>query len=342
MNKKKLTQKSAFFLSPKKIKLIKTKIPIVNQNSMLIKIISCSICGSDIKIYNNGSNRVKAPRILGHEIAGIIIKKGLKIKNFNIGDKVSIGADISKKHNLAFGHELDGGFSQYLLIPKKILSLAPIHKFKKKLSYDLACFAEPLACCLNGFQKSNVKKNKTIVIFGAGPIGIMLALLANYYKSKKIIIVETSSTRINFIKQKFPFIDHVINLNNFDFKKNIYNVTNNKGADYIFTANSNIDSHKKSFEIINKEGTINLFGGLNINYKKIKLQSNLIHYNELKVVGSHGSTKIQHKMALNLIESNKINLKKLITHKISLSKINDAFKIAVSQKGIKIIIKPHV
>jgi len=334
-------QKSAIYYKPGIIKIVKQKIPIIDNNSILLKIMSCTICGSDIKIYKNGSKRISSPRILGHEISGIVFKKGKDVNKFNIGDRLSLGADISKKIDFAFGYEIDGGLTQYLSISSQILKHGPIQKFDKKINYDLAALAEPLACCLNGYEKSGVKKHKTIVIFGAGPIGIILALVGKYYKAKKIIFVEKSKIREKFVKKNLKFIDSIFNPNIHNIKSEIMKKTNNLGTDYIFTANSEVSTQTQSLKIIKKGGVINLFGGLPDGSKNIILPSNLVHYNELSIVGSHGSSITQHKKAIKLIESKKIKLDKLITHKYKLSQIHKAFDTAISGRAIKIVINPN-
>ena len=119
-----------WYASKKGLKLEKSLLPEINDSAIIVKIHSCGICGSDIKILKFGNPRVNTGRIMGHEIAGEIIKVGSKVKNFTIGDRISIGADIPHNGNdFAFGHELDGGFSQYMLIDKKQLNIGPIEKF---------------------------------------------------------------------------------------------------------------------------------------------------------------------------------------------------------------------
>ena len=336
---------SAKLLRPRKLVLHKTKTPSIDDSSVLVKVLSCSICGSDLKIFNNGSHRVKPNRVLGHEISGKIVEVGKKIKKFKIGDNISLGADISNEIDYAFGYEVDGGFAQFVLVNNLAVKQGPIQKFNKLKNFDLASLAEPLASCLNGYEKSMKKNNlsgKSLAIFGAGPIGLMLAILGKYFKAKKIFLIEKSKYRINFAKKNMKFTNVLTNINIFNLKKQIYKLNNNRGVDYIFTANSNSESHKNAFEIIDNDGVINLFGGLIKNSKYVYLPSNLIHYKQLKLVGSHGSTKAQHKKALRLIENKKLKLDFLITHKFKLRDIVSAFKKAKSGKSIKIVVKPNV
>ena len=131
-------------------------IPKIGNDQILVEVQSCGICGSDIKILNHGNPRVSHGRIMGHEISGKVIDVGYKLDEFKIGDKVSIGADIPCKDDLAYGHELDGGFSQYMVLDSPHIKNGPIEKFED-IDYDIASLAEPLACCINGYEKVQFK-----------------------------------------------------------------------------------------------------------------------------------------------------------------------------------------
>ena len=329
--------KSAYFFGPKKIKIIDKKINKIDDIFLIIKVQSCMICGSDIRIYKEGSDRIKKPTIVGHETSGKVVFS--KLKKFKIGNKVSLGADFEKENNLAFGYEIDGGFSEYIFLKKKYASRAPIAIFKKNISFDEAALAEPLACCLNGFEKMKFKANKIVTIFGSGPIGLMIALLAQKFGSKKILLVDNNKKRLGYAKKILKC--QTILFNKVSFVSDFFKINNKYGADYIFTANPSIDTHKLALKIANKGCYINLFGGVSKKRSKISIDSNYIHYNEINLMGSHGSSEKQHKKALKMIENKEINLKKLITHKFKLSNIKKAYDISMKGKALKVAIRPN-
>lgn len=330
---------AAYLVNRKKFHLKKMVLPVINDYEIIVKVKNCSICGSDLKIYNNGTSRFKLPQITGHEISGQIVKLGKKIKKFKIGDKISIGADIDNKKNLAIGHEIPGGFSQYMILNKLVSTKGPIEKFSK-INYKQATLAEPLGCCINGFEKSNVKKNKTILIIGGGPIGLILSKLSLLYKPKKIFLIEKSIKRLKLIKKITNHIDMILGDNIEKNKKIIYNLTENHGVDYIFTANSNDTSQTEAFNYIGNNGVINFFGGL-ISSKNVPLPSNDIHYKQLKVVGSHGCTNSHHREAVRLLDNKKIDLDFIISHQFTLNEIDKAFKFANKGNNLKITITPN-
>ena len=113
------------------------------------------------------------------------------------------------------------------------------------------------------------------------------------------------------------------------------------GSDYIFTANPSVESHKYALKIASKNSSINFFGGVSKNNSKLEIDSNFVHYNEIQITGSHGSTHLQHKKALRMIENKKINLKPLITHKFNLKDIKKAYEVSLKGKSIKVSIRPN-
>ena len=171
-------------------------IPSKDRSKIIINVKSCGICGSDINILKNGSKRVKNGTIMGHEIAGVIMKYK-KNKLVDTKKKILLGADIPNKENkdFALGHELDGGFQKYLEISFKNFKNILILLHQKKINFDYASLCEPLACCLNGFNKVNFKK-KNVIIFGAGPIGQIIALICLYNNATKIYIVDSNKSKL--------------------------------------------------------------------------------------------------------------------------------------------------
>jgi len=348
-----ILRKALVWNGKKNIKVVDKLFPKISKDEAILKVETCCVCGSDLRTYIHGNERVSKGSILGHEISGTIIKIGKNVKNFSKGDNVSIGADIPCRKcqfclsgqvnkceiNLAIGYQLEGGFTDFMKLNKLVLKNGPIVKTGKYNDFDKLALAEPLACCINGFEKCNVINPKTVTIFGAGAIGQILGKLSFYFGAKKIILIDKNEKRLKLarkIKSANYFINSKVNI-----RKKIMKITNEVGSDLIFTACSDINTHKKAFEIISRGGTINFFGGLPINSKPIKVSSNNIHYNELHITGSHGSTPAQHLKALKLIKNKKINLDGIITHKFNLNESVKAFDVALKGEGLKIAIKPN-
>ena len=348
---------AALWYGPNDLRLENKPVPEVPPGAVLVKVEACAICGSDLRIMGEGNSRINPPRILGHEIAGEIVELGAGVNNYALGDRVSTGADIpcgKCNHcksgqpnccdtNLAIGYQFDGGFAEYVLLNSLVVKHGPMQKFSKNLSWNYAALAEPLACCINGYERAFYDKGMggTIVIFGAGPIGLMLLMLGkDYYKADQIVIVEPSKMRRQLASQLGA--NFVIDPVESDPVRLVMDFTNQQGANLIFTACPIVKTHTQAIQIVAKRGVVNFFGGVSKMDLPISVLSNFIHYREAYITGSHGCTPKQHSLALELIETGVVDMSKIVSKTVSLSNIIDGFANASSGKLAKIIITPEI
>ena len=219
---------------------------------------------------------------------------------------------------------------------EKLHTLLP----KKKINYDIASLAEPLACCLNGFEQINFKPNFDVIIFGAGSIGQIIAKLCIHFKCRKVFLTDKNKYKIkNGFKNK-----KIIKLNFNELKKRINKNNKKNRVKYIFVACSSLSAQKQAIDIAQNDTNINFFAGLKKMSGKdplLKINTNKIHYKQIKIVGSHGS-KFRHlKMAGDLLINKKINLGDIISHVFNLKDYRKAFQKLISGNSLKIIIKPN-
>ena len=326
------------YIKPKNLSLNYSKIYPKNDD-VIIEVDSCGMCGSDLKMFNNGSRRLKKNRVMGHEIAGTIKSVPANQSYFKKNFQIALGADIEQNINFALGHEIDGGFQKYLKINKNLLKRTPHYISRKKIKSDILALTEPLACCLNGVEKIGLKSNKNVLIFGSGSIGQLIAKLCLLYKSKKIFLIDKDKFKLtNGIKSA-----NVIKLNLARYKKKIKLFLKKNSIDYIFVACSSAKAQEEAIDIASNGSSINFFAGLaknNMVDPKIKLNTNKIHYKQIKIVGSHGSERRHVIEAAKLLINKKIKVDSLITHRIPINEYNLAFKTMKKNKYIKIILKP--
>ncbi len=326
------------YIKPKNLSLNYSKIH-PKSDDVIIEVDSCGMCGSDLKMFNNGSIRLKKNRVMGHEIAGTIKKVPKNQSYFKVNSQIALGADIENHKNFAIGHEIDGGFQKYLKINKNILMRLPHYISKKKIKSDILALTEPLACCLNGIEKIGLKSKKNVLIFGSGSIGQLIAKLCVLNKSNKIFLVDKDKFKLtNGIKDP-----NVIKLNLKTYKKKIQIFLKDNSIDYVFVACSSAKAQEEAVNVASNGSSINFFAGLakkNMIDPMIKINTNMIHYKQLKVVGSHGSERRHVIKAAKLLINNKIKVDSLITHRIPINEYNLAFKIMNKNKYIKIILKP--
>lgn len=316
----------------------------LNSGEVRLKVISCAICGSDIRIYHHGNSRIKLPHVIGHEVVGKVIEVSDKDCGLKLGDYCCFGADLpcgydsckycangdygSCDMNMAIGYQYDGGFADEIIIPKQCYEGA--FAVIKSVSNDVYKYSlvEPLACAIHGVDAMNVSPNDNVLIFGGGPIGLMIGDICHALKlCKSVTIVELSQERIKLICEKFPKFNVVNDVSFLD-----------KEYDVIFTANSSPDCHKVALDFAAKNARINYFGGLGSN-DLVAIDTNKIHYKQLIVTGTHGSRKKDFDNAFYCVEHNLLDLNKYITSVYELKDINKAFEAAKDLNNLKIIIK---
>jgi len=204
------------------------------------------------------------------------------------------------------------------------------------MSYEEAAMIEPLACCLRTWDKFKFQKNDSVVILGAGPTGVMHAMLAKYFGLGKIFCLDRNEFRLNFTN-KLGFI--TINSNATDISDKIKSETENRGADIVIVATGNLIALKNSFTYVRKGGTVVLFG-VPSKGEIIDIDMSNVYSKEITLVTTYAASDHDTKSALELISSGNIDVKSLITHKYSLDESMKAFQHAKSgDSAMKIIIE---
>ncbi|MBC7319099.1 alcohol dehydrogenase catalytic domain-containing protein [bacterium] len=326
--------------------------PELPEDGLILKVESVAICGSDVRIFHRGHVNVKPPQIIGHEVAGIVYRVGRETTEFKEGERVVLGADVpcgkcfyclrGHQNNcvraIAFGYQLQGGFAQFMAVPRDAINAKIVQRLPEHLSFDEACLTEPLACVVNGQDLSKIQAGDTVVVIGAGPIGLMHVMLARAKGATKVIVSEISEKRLEIAKN-FN-IDVLIDAKREDPVEIVLRETDGLGADVVIVAAPSGDAQAQAIYMARNLGTVNFFGGLPPNTKEIPINTNRIHYKEVFVHGSHGSSPKDNAIALKLIASGQVQVGKLITHILPLDEINKGLNLVETGEALKVILKP--
>jgi len=334
-----------------KIVSIKSKLPVVenheeetyDENEIIIKLKACGICGSDIgNIFENSS---KPTSKIGHEISGIISEIGSKIKDYEIGERVILNhhCPCEECYFCLHGNETmckkfteqiePCGLAEKLKISKWIIEKKGIFKIPEKMSFNEATMIEPLACCLRSWNKIEIQKKDTVMIFGFGLIGIFHSIIANQ-KQLETIIVEKDNFRKEFGKRE-KLSHNFLNFKNTEFEKY------NEEINLCIIANHDIACLNVAVKVLKKGGTILFFGEPRAN-SIIKLDMSLIYSKEIKIITSYSATNKDFINAMEFISKNNIGLSKFITHEFKIENAEEGIKIAKDGKNrIKVIISAN-
>jgi L-iditol 2-dehydrogenase len=342
---------AAVFHSPNVITLEERQLS-KTENNILIRVTACAVCGYDARVFRNGHHKVRTPVILGHELCGELLQT-VPVHNGKViesGTRVIVSPIISclnckycknEQYNLCtnlreIGSTVDGGFAQYISIPEQILQIGGIIPVPSALSNEEAALVEPLACCINGFyQMGKIDCESQVAIIGDGPIGLLHLQLSKLYGAKTIMIGKNAE-RIH--KAKSIGADQVVFAHDLErTRDNILQHTNGLGANAVIVATSNPAALNLAMAIASKNSKINIFGGMP-KETHVSLDPNWLHYNQISLIGSFSSTPYMLQEAARLAANKQIDLGKIISHKFSLDRIEEAIEVTEQYYGLRAVI----
>ncbi len=328
--------------------------PVETDENIIIKVEAASICGTDMRTFLKGNQKIDPPRILGHECAGTIVHVGEypRQKGWEVGDRITVAPAIGcgqcvpcKKghanmcdHLQTIGFQYEGVFAEYAEIPKQAIAMNNVIKLPDNIGFDDATLIEPAACALNGQSYLHIAHGDTVVIYGSGIIGCIHAELAYLQGASTVIMVEPVEKRGKTAMEKVPGI-HWINPFTQNTVEEVRKLTNGEGADVVITATSVPEVHTEAQIIAGKMARICLFGGLAGEGKGF-LDSNLIHYKELQVCGVHATTADFMREIMKLMEEKKLDARKYIERYMDVDHIMDAFTAIRDENVMKVVIHP--
>jgi len=348
--------KAALYYGIEDLRIEERQVPEIGENDVLLKVNACAICGTDVKVFMHGYKNMKLPQIVGHEISGRIAEKGHNVQGFEIGDRVAVVPIVScgecyycrrgltnlcvtfQQQTEAFGFYHPGGFAEYMAIPGRAIQRGNLIKVPENVGDEEAALAEPMACALNGEMIAGVGIGDHVLIIGAGPIGCMHISLAKTLGATMVIVSEISDKRLQLARQFGA--DYYVNPEVEDLKKVVNEVTEGIGPTVIIIAAPSQEAQQMSLEIAANRARIDFFGGLPKDDSSVMLDSNLIHYKEIYIHGSSGSTAAQIKMCLDFMQGKRIDGKRFISKEISLDEMPRMMYEVQKGELLKIIVKP--
>ena len=340
---------AVMFYAPLDIRFEKVKIPEPKEGEILVRIKAALTCGTDLKTYRRGHPLLikKIPSGFGHEFSGIIEKLGENVEGFEVGERV-VAANSAPcgecffckkgEYNLCENLEfLNGAYAQYIVIPKQIVK-KNLYKIPDNISFEEAAFVEPLSNVIHGVEKAGIKEGMSVGIMGLGPIGLMFAKVAKL-KGAKVIASAGNPVKLELAKT-FAKADEIIDRKNKDYIKEFVNFSEEKkGLDVAVDCVGLPEIWEQLPQTVRKGGTVMLFGGCKSG-TTVTFDTRRLHYDEVKLVAAFHHTPKYIKAALDMISNREIDVKKLITCEMPLSKTKEALEMQGSSKAIKVVLKP--
>ncbi len=334
-----------------KIRLKDVPKPEMADTSVIVKVHTCAICGTDVKAYNIGIASIKPPVILGHEFCGVIEEKGKTVRGFEKGDRVTLATTLPcgkcrmcrrELFNLCLdkepvGTHIDGAFAEYLEIPSRGIEHGNLVKVPEGLSHEAASLCEPLGCVINSQNIARVGFPDTVVVIGAGPLGILQAETAKARGCIRTILIQRSRKRY---ERALQFnIDHVICTEDIDPVEAVRNLTEGAGADVVINAAPSREAVELAFALVAKSGRVSLFASVPKNNPFVNIDVNRIHYEQIGVYGASDLKPAHAVQALDLLLSGQISTDKLITHMLPLDEFFQGIELINKREALKVVMK---
>ena len=339
--------KSAVFLGKQNIQVMEREIPNPGPDEVLIKVMACGVCGSDVHIYDGdqGSTSTTPPLVQGHEFSGVVVEVGNNVTSCKKGDRVCVdpadncnecyycasGMMHHCEHMGAIGTNIDGGFSQYCKVPGRL-----IHHLADDVTFIEGAMAEPLACCINGADRSNIKVGDNVVVYGGGMIGLLLLQLAKRKGAANVVLVEPVEEKRKMAEK----LGAVFTIN--PVQENVKAALLSHGLNHIQVVIETCgrkNTSEEAIDIADRGGTVILFAVTKVD-SKIDLMTYELFQKELTIKGSYCSPYAMG-WAVELINSHSIDVTTMLAGTKSLEGLTEILRDpAVRAKG-KWVILPN-
>lgn len=234
-----------------------------------------------------------------------------------------------------FTEKLSHTLWEYMRVPAEAIRQGNVIPIPDSMSFEEAAVTEPLSCTYHSYRALQTKPGDTVLIIGAGPIGACHVMINKLAGATKIIVADISDERLSEIKNYGA--DLIINSGKSDLKDFVFKQTAGIGADIVITACSVPSLQTLALEVAAPLGRVNFFGGMPSGKEMVTLNTNLIHYKELTVLGTTGSSLDDFNKSLSIAASGKINIGDLVTARFPIESANEAFAHAVSGMGMKTV-----
>jgi L-iditol 2-dehydrogenase len=342
--------KAVVYHAPRDVRVEEIPAPACGPGEIRVRVDACAVCGSDLKAWQSGNPRLRPPMVIGHEFTGVVEAPGGI--GFSPGDRIVMATSISCGEcvycrrgwgNLCtdlapMGFRYPGGMAEAVVIPGRALRNGHAVQVPPGLPAAHAALAEPVSCAVNACETCGVGAGDTVVVVGAGPMGLINACVARAFGARQVILAEVNEARL---RQGADFgMDVLVNPARQDLAAAVRDATGGAGADVAIVAAPAAKPQEDALALVRKRGTVCLFASLPEGKSSIALDSRRIHYGELRVTGSSDSMPGHVRRALELMRAGAIPLDRLVSHRMGLDGILRAFELMESGEALRVVLIP--
>jgi L-iditol 2-dehydrogenase len=346
--------RAAVYCGKDDVRLQTVPVPSIGPGELLVRVHTCGICGTDLKKVSTGSH--SAPRIFGHETAGVIVDVGTGVHGYAVGNRVSLfhhvpcgecfycrhkvfaQCPVYKQVGCTAGFEPSGGgFSEYVRVMEWIVRRGGVVKLPDEVSFEQASFIEPVNTCMKGIQRLGLQEGETVFVIGQGPIGILLGVLAQR-ASAQVITSDLFAQRLT-IADGFG-LSRSIDASRTDTVARVRQWTQDRGADAVVLAVAGTALIRTAVEAARPGGRIMLFAQT-VRGEAV-IDPAAVCVDEKTLLGSYSASIDLQQEAVNFVCRREVNLERLISHRYPLDRAVEALSLAAhpGPDSMKVVIQP--
>lgn len=339
--------KAAVYMDKMRVEAKETALPEIGSGDILLRVCACGVCGTDIQKIRHGT--LKPPAILGHEVAGEVIKVGAGVQKFVVGDRVVVAhhtpcyvCHYCRHENYSMcrtfkASNLDpGGFAEFVRVPQAHVEMTA-HRIPEGMSFEQAIHMEPLACVLRNVKRAKLLPGDTVLIIGLGSVGLLTGQVLKRIPCK-VIGADLKPERLELAKQlKF---DLTLNGKDPALEKHIQRITEQRGVDLVVLTAGNARLYSKVARFVRDGGAINIFAGLEPGAKGT-YDLNEIYRREITIYSSYSPSPAELKEALEHLQAGTIQVDILNPKPFALAELPQAIEAVMNQSILKAVIRPQ-
>jgi L-iditol 2-dehydrogenase len=335
------------------VRLQTVAVPEIGAGELLIRVHTCGICGTDLKKISTGSH--SAPRIFGHETAGVVASVGKNVPQFKPGDRVMVFHHIPcgqcyycrhktfaqcetyKKVGCTAGFEPSGGgFAEYVRVMDWIVERGTV-RIPDQVSFEQAAFVEPVNTCMKGVESLRLAADETVLVIGQGPIGLILSVLAKR-TGARVITSDLYSQRLTISKRLGLAL--AVDASREDVIATVRELTDGRGADAVILAVAGTALVRPAMDATRPGGRVLLFA--QTARGEVTVDPAAVCVDEKSLLGSYSASVELQEESVHFVMSREMDLERLISHRFPLTRAIEALELAAHPQpdSMKVVIQP--
>jgi L-iditol 2-dehydrogenase len=304
-----------------RLQVVNVPMPRPGPDDVLVKVEACGICGSDVHGYDGSSGRRIPPLVMGHEAAGVVAAPGSKVKDLKEGQPVTFDSTVycgecafcrMGESNLCQNRQVvgvatpdfkrDGAFAEYIVVPRRI-----VHPLPEKLSLTEAAMVEPLSVAVHAVALSELPKNGSALVVGAGMIGLLVLQALREAGCSSVIVSDIDDSRLDLAKKLGATA--LINAKSSDTAEEAKKHTGGVGVDVALEAVGSTPTVKAAIESVRRGGTVTLIGNV---VPTVEIPLQVVVSRQLRLQGTAASAG-EYPACIDMLASGRVNIKPLIS-----------------------------